>query len=146
MSEAELVKKVNKMDEGRWLTEISSKASLGLFKQFKKEIKQEMIYDNTFESTLLFQARSNTLRLRWRRRFIDGDVDCKICGNGNEETLVHFLTECEALKQIYDNFEMGEKRMDEILQFTEGIELSKSKMFLGLLWQKRKNLLRELGN
>ena len=35
------------MDEGRWLTEISSKTSLGLFKQFKKEIKQEMIYDQT---------------------------------------------------------------------------------------------------
>ena len=34
----------------------------------------------------MFRARSNTLKLGWRNRFVGGDVNCGVCGEEVEET------------------------------------------------------------
>ena len=39
-------KKIRKEDTRKWKEELESKSSLNLYKKFKKEIKEERIYDN----------------------------------------------------------------------------------------------------
>ena len=44
-------------------------------------------------------ARADTLKLRWREWMTEEGRNCAICGY-REETLEHFLLECERLKGI----------------------------------------------
>ena len=59
----------------------------------------EGIYRNEYGSVLLFQCRTNTLKLKWRQCFEGGAVDCLLCG-GEEETVRYFVMECGELQQI----------------------------------------------
>ena len=42
---------------------------------------------------------------------------CELCGTGEEETLDHFIRNCDALKEIRNEFE------------TEGVQMSKLLLF-----------------
>ena len=68
--ETEIDKRVNALDEGKWKEEMMSLSTLENYRLFKTSIKQETFYDNSWESVLLFRARSNSLGLHWRRRFV----------------------------------------------------------------------------
>ena len=70
--------------------EVESRSTLQLYRH-KIGIGDEGIYSNRYGSVLLFNCRTNTLRLGWRQRFVGGAVECPICRAG-EETLAHFVT------------------------------------------------------
>ena len=53
--------------------DIESKATLDLYRN-KHGIGDEGIYSNGYGSVLLFQCRTNTLKLRWRQRSEGGAV------------------------------------------------------------------------
>ena len=78
-----IVGRVNSWEGSRWRRDIESKATLDLYRN-KRGIGDEEIYSNGYGSVLLFQCRTNTLKLRWRQRFEGGAVDCPLCGGGEE--------------------------------------------------------------
>ena len=45
-------------------------------------------------------CQTNTLKLNWRRRYQGGEVRCPLCGKWEEETLDHFLRQCNGLRHI----------------------------------------------
>ena len=77
--------------------EKESKTTLELYSRCKKKIGEEQIYENDFNSVLLYRCRSNTLKLKWRNRFAGGDEICDLCGGSEVETLEHFLLDCVSL-------------------------------------------------
>ena len=71
---------VNDWENERWRREVESRSTLSYYRM-KQEIGG-VRYDNGWGAVLMFRARSNTLRLGWRGRFVGGDVGCVICGAG----------------------------------------------------------------
>ena len=65
--------------------------------EFKKKIKEERFYDNSWASEILFRARSNTLVLEDLKRHSNEDTRCKICESGEREDLGHFVIRCRRL-------------------------------------------------
>ena len=49
------------------------------------------------ESDLLFQARSNTLRVKAWSRHVEGSTECDLCGAALED-LIHFLLHCPGVE------------------------------------------------
>ena len=86
---------VNKWKYNGWRRDIDSKTMLELYRS-KENLGDEGIYSNEYGSVLLFQCRTDTLKLRWRQNFEGEAVDCLLCG-GEEETLRHFVLECREL-------------------------------------------------
>ena len=62
----EVNKQVKKWDTDQWEEEVNSKTSLKIYRNSKKNIQEDTIYDNTPASVILFQARTNTLPLTRR--------------------------------------------------------------------------------
>jgi len=139
LSEACLVNKINEIDERKWNEEMANMSTLNTYRQFKNEIKQEMFYDNTWESVLLFRARSNSLQLDWRRRFLGGETRCKLCNSEDEETLEHFVLHCKFYENLRNEYDMNNKSVAQILILDEGCDLNVSKNYLGELWKRRRN-------
>ena len=54
-------------------------------------------YDNSVKSDLLFQARSNTLRVKAWSRHLEGSTECDLCGAVLED-LIHFLLHCPGVE------------------------------------------------
>ena len=86
---------VNYWGEEKWKENMLKKSSLKLYRQ-KSEIKSEPIYDNSYGSSLLFEARAGSLHLRNRtsKWSSDGKEECVACGHASED-LVHILFECK---------------------------------------------------
>ena len=94
LSESDLKNRVNNYDENKWRDELQEKSTLELYRQWKVKIREISWFDNTPGSGLLFKARSNSLKLGWRKRFEGGEGRCKLCDTGEEETLLHFMKDC----------------------------------------------------
>lgn len=139
MSEGELVKRIKDWDTGEWRKILEEKTTLGLYRTYKGEIKEEQFYDNTFGSVLLFRARTNCLRLGWRRRFQGGDVGCRACGFV-EETLDHFLLDCPRLHSIRVKYGMEGVDMGEMLGFDGDRNMNGTKLLLVEMWKKRQQI------
>ena len=144
MSKEEIKSVVREWGAERWEQEKNLKTTLMLYNRFKKEIKEENIYENDFGSKLLFRCRANVLGLNWRRRFTGGVVSCELCG-GEEETLEHFLVSCPALQQVregsgYEGLEMEDLlfRLDRCS--TE--EVRRRREYLGRMWSAREGGVR----
>ena len=60
-----------------WRREVESKTTLQLYRN-KVSIGDEEIYCNRLGAVILFQCRTNTLRLKWRQGFVGGVVDCPL--------------------------------------------------------------------
>ena len=71
-----------------------------IYTTHKRVIREEQFYDNTEGAWLMFRARTNTLGLGWRKRFEREDSVHCLCDVGEEETLEHFIEQCERLKEI----------------------------------------------
>ena len=78
------------------------------------------IYSNENSSVLLFQYRTNILKLRCRQGFEGGTVDCLLCG-GEEKTVRHFVAECHELQEIR-RCVYGTEALEEVLMFREKSE------------------------
>ena len=144
-SELQLKKRIEEYDKLEWRQSVTTKSTLKLYEEFKEGPKKELIYDNTFESGLLFRARSDTLDLRWRKRFQGEDVMCPLCGE-EEETLQHYILKCSYLATIRQQFDIQGRELEEVLLFKEGFGVENSKNYLGAIWRKRKARLKELGS
>ena len=100
-SKNDIKKKVSDRDSRIWKEEIHTKSTLEIYKEFKKEMKEERFYRNGEESRLIFRARSNTLALNDRFRHDKGEVKrdtiCSICTTEYED-LGHFILRCVKLE------------------------------------------------
>ena len=87
----DLDKSIKEIDSNLWKDEIQQKSTLKNYLIWKNNIKEEeKLYGNGLDSAILFRARTNTLDLQWRKRFIGEDTKCKLCQE-EEKTLEHFL-------------------------------------------------------
>ena len=87
-------RKVYAWESDRWNEERVQKSSISVYNECKSEIRDEGLYENDWGSVLLYRCRSNSLKLGWRERFVNGNVNCVACNLGVEESLEHFLCEC----------------------------------------------------
>ena len=74
-----------------------------------------------------------------------GAVECPICGAG-EETLAHFVTECEALDGVRRRFGVGRgDLLEEVLLFGErtGEEVERTTKMLEEMYGARRKQLEE---
>ena len=78
----------------------------------------------------MFRARANSLKLGWRGRFVGEDVICGVYGSG-EETLVHFLVECEGTREVRDRY--GVMKVRDALGFGR-LEFAVACRYLEELW------------
>jgi len=83
-------------DSKKWRDEIDEKASLGIYKMWKSKIEEVGYYEGDYKSKLWFEARSNTLKLRDRMRFVNESTECRLCGAENED-IEHFILDCVEL-------------------------------------------------
>ena len=153
MSTKQIENIVRRWDTEQWKISIQSKKTLQIYIRNKTNIKEETdIYDNTQGATLLFKSRTNTLPLEWRKIYTNNNTTCKICGK-DEETLEHFIIECDTLKQtrkqtkIYKEYTQNNKfTIDNILFPTENIQnsIENTKRLLTKLYNKRKSILKTL--
>ena len=141
MSVNEIKRKLNDYDTERWKNEINTKSSIKIYKDWKKEIKEEPIYDNRPESITLYRARANCLPLMERNRHTGENTQCP-CGEGIEN-LEHMLLQCQEYNEIRILTKelqrpYNEKPADVIGSFlfdTENIE--EKKAVLHKIWRKR---------
>ena len=96
MSYEEIKRKVKEKDNEIWKNDLVGKNSLGRYRKYKTKIKQENIYDNRYESVLLFKLRTGTLELNIEKRHKGEDTTCDLC-KAEEETDIHFILECNRL-------------------------------------------------
>ena len=116
---------------------MNSRTTLEIYRLGKLQIRQEKHYDNSFESCLLFRARSNSLQLGWRKRFNGEDTSCPVCNIGIEETLQHFVTGCAALEDLRIVYGVNMCSIQQILLLETGCEAENVKKYLGDIWKRR---------
>ena len=149
MEKREIKSKEREMDSKRWLEEIREKTSLEIYSEEKKEIKEELLYDNRPSSVILYRARANCLRLNDRNRHQGGEVGCKLCG-AEMENLNHFLLECGELSEerkliteLQQPYQENRKKIiGNVLFKVEGIEKRKENIYR--MWKKRDKKLKEI--
>merc|ERR1712008_316581 len=148
----EIKKKVRKWDNDMWKKELESKTSLTIYRNFKKEMREEKNYDNRPESRLIFQARSNTLNLNDRKRFkkesTKEDKECKLCGN-EEENMIHFIIECKEMETVRNSrlmIKYQEENKEDIIGniLFEPENIEKTKIMLGKMWKYREKRIEEI--
>ena len=142
MSVGQIKRKINNYDSRLWYEDMQTKRSLSIYRKYKKEIKDEKIYDNTISSELLFRARSNTLALNIDKRHRGEATRCELCYRG-EEDLQHFMLECRELEGKRDqNLMMKHWSPDKEEMIGNMIfdieEIDKVKAMMTRMWHKRK--------
>ena len=75
-------------------------------------------------------------------RFENGDVSCKLCSLGCEESMDHFLLECASLENIRVLNGMVGKSLEEVLLFTDSVCPDDAKTYLKAMWKEREKKLR----
>ena len=114
----------------------------------KVSIRDKEIYCNRLGAVILFQCRTNTLRLKWRQGFVGGAVDCPLCG-AVEETVAHFVTECVVLEGVREQFGVTqgqEEVLKEILLFRGRTheKVERSIALLEEMWRRRREMDRQM--
>lgn len=137
MNREAVVGRVREWDTERWRSGVESRETLEGYRM--KENIGGVEYDNSWGSVLMFRARSNTLRLRWRGRFVGEEVVCPVCGAA-EETLRHFLLECEGTGQVRRQY--GVWGVGDALGFAR-ISFSEACAYLEEIWRCRGRVLDE---
>ena len=97
---------------------------------------------------MLFQLRTNTLNLAWRKKYQQEETKCPLCSE--EEDTQHFLLYCPALQSIRNQFPSlvqqpyPENIIEIILLFerkyNKQVEI---KNYILKLWKKRKSILKQ---
>ena len=143
-----LTKLVNKWDTEQWIKGIREKNTLSLYGKFKTEIREEHYFTNDEESKLMFRARTDTLELNWRNKNrVPSSQACPNCQQ--EETLKHFLLDCDAYNGIRAKYTFLSKPLnndtDEIMgyllllkTYEDDNGINSRKQALQEMWKKRK--------
>ena len=138
----EIKRKIRNEDTRQWQEEMENKVTLSIYKKWKKEIKEEQVYDNRPSSVIWYRARSNCLNLENRNRHQGGNTTCKLC-NLDEENIIHFVLHCPYLQEIRNKIEEFQRPYQEN---EEGIighflfpknNINKKKEILYEMWRKR---------
>ena len=123
---------------------MEKKSTLSTYRKHKTEICEEVMYDNTFSSTLLFRARTNCLQLNWRKRF-EGESDlCQLCQEGEVEDQEHFLKDCGGLRHVRNRHCVTEDvTLESMLLFGERRrgDVEQRKQHLLDMWKEREKIL-----
>ena len=151
MGKIEVKRKIREYDTRRWKEGLERKASVRIYRENKREVKEGKVYDNRRSSQILFQARANSMRLNERNRHREeGETSCEICGEGELENLGHFLLACGALEEERDEEVMernsgatAEEWIGNILW--KEVDMERVKMMLGKMWQKRCAIRKRMG-
>ena len=147
-------KVIKKIDSRIWKEEIQKKVTLTYYNKFKTEIKnEERIYGNNQESKVLFRARTNTLELQWRKKFINESTICQLCKE-EEETLEHFLLDCQNLNNVRKECILLMKPQHEnrdtivkyllLFEIENEKDIAKYKKILLKMWRERKEILNRI--
>ena len=152
MSKNELKMEVRKWDSKKWEEGMESKVSLRIYRNLKKEIKEETCYDNTYSSVILFRLRTNTLQLNITNRHNNNNnnnnVNCVFCED-QEETRFHFLLFSQAYteerQKIFMLQQPYEEDLDKVIGkvLFEEEEIEKTKSVLFEMWMKRIKKVKE---
>ena len=145
----EIKEYMRKWDEEKWKEEMESKTSIKIYRKYKLHIEEDQIYDNTQASTILYQARTNTLQLSDRNRFGKESTACKLC-KAEIEDLEHFLLHCQTLNNVRQEIntlqqpyiEDHDKIMMDFLFNQEEMEARKEGLYQ--MWKCRGRKLREI--
>ncbi|KAH7979446.1 hypothetical protein HPB49_009431 [Dermacentor silvarum] len=91
--------RVQEAETSMWQSAMDQKSSLALYRVHKTTISVERLYDNSAGSALLFETRAGALRTKvYRRRFDqsvdDSTVQCRACGD-DEENIEHIVLRSE---------------------------------------------------
>ena len=123
---------------------MSIKKFIELYRKYKNTIHGEKIYDKTYQSSLLFMVRTNSLPLKNKTNELDKSC---ICGGGKED-LLHFLVHCPLYSDIRNNhaalFDPGkspEEISADISLMSNSLNPQYAKETIYELWKKRKTLL-----
>ena len=148
MSHKDIKRKIKKRDNELWEKDLIEKASLSRYRKHKTKIKQEEIYDNKYESVLLFKARTGTLELNIEKRHKGEDTTCDLCRTG-DETDIHFILECNKLddkrdKKIIEKYKgkNKEETLGKMLFNKKGIENVKKMLYS--MWRKREIMRKKI--
>merc|ERR1711909_246835 len=148
LSRANLKLLVKDYDTAKWYEGMSGKVSLRFYIQEKKEVKYELCYRNSIDSTFYAKARMNALKLEEQmgRGKENYDRSCKVCGQEDED-IVHFIVRCEKLEEARntDLLDRGIENPEEMMRkllFREerGQEVGK---MIRKLWESKKKQLKE---
>ena len=152
MSKNELKMEVRKWDSKKWEEGMESMVSLRIYRNWKKDIKEETCYDNTYSSVILFRLRTNTLQLNITNRHNNNNnnnnVNCVFCED-QEETRFHFLLFCQAYteerQKIFMLQQPYEEDLDKVIGkvLFEEEEIEKTKSVLFEMWMKRVKKVKE---
>ena len=142
----EIKKEIQKKGVDKWKENMRKKNSLRWYK-IKEKPKRENIYDGSWESKLLFKARTDSLEVNEKRRKWGGENDkCEKCEDGRDrqiETLEHLMTECKAYEDERREFEnkIKDKIGREIWERRKGEDDRGMKLILGL--EKNKEMIKD---
>ena len=148
-SKQEIRRIINDKDTEKWKQEMQEKKTLLYYRDKKKEIKQDVEYDNTRESDLWFRTKTNCLYLEDRKK---DNKTCKICMNTPIEDLSHFLLHCEKLNEIRgESLQLQRPRMEDDFTTITTFLFDKSdeelkKSVIKKMWTKRRSLLLAMYN
>ena len=143
----------------KWKGKMEEKNSLETYKN-KEKPRTENFYNGSWESSLLFKARSNSLEINERRnRWGEGEKNCIKCRTGGRnfiENIKHIIIECSAynnerkeleeeiIKQIgREKWENIKREEREGIDFILGLHkennknMEGTKKFLGRIWKER---------
>ena len=149
MNKTGIRKRVREIDKEEWQMELEKLSSLKIYRENKNKIEDEGIYENSEGSMYLCKARTNSLELNSRTHFLrNGNRICDLCEE--EETLEHFLLDCEKL-ETKRNYKLLSRYRKESKEETIGSLLFKIKKedlvplkeMLSQMWKKRDQLVRE---
>ena len=151
-STREIKYELENWDNRKWRGGLETKTSVGMYKRFKERVGGDKIYDNRRESEILFQTRTNCLRLNNRFRHIqgrEGEVNCDLCGGGIEN-LEHFMLDCEELERKREREIMEGGRSEDREEWMGNIlwranDMGRVKGMVGNMWQERARLRRRMG-
>ena len=146
LKKEEIKSKIREWDNKKWQEEMHNKTSLRIYRQQKPEIRsQEDVYDNTAASILLFKCRSNTLPLNDRKRFVQGDTSCQLCG-AEIEDLAHLLLKCPEYDDLRPEELKDNQTQDELIlgNFLFNVNHEFVKENINKIWKKRKKRLEEI--
>lgn len=150
MKRTQLEKEVLKWDTGKWKEGMDHKSTLKIYKDNKDKIGEvDYLYDNRAASVVLFQARTNSLPLHDRVRFLREDSKCPVCG-AEQEDLEHFLLWCKGFEEERKNIlklqqpfqENKEQLIGSVLfDFQDKTEVERLKEVIYNFWKIRERTL-----
>ena len=153
MSKEQIKKKIDEWDTEQWREAMESKSTLGIYRQYKTNIKEEKWFLNNNKANIMMKARSNTLKLSWREFGTESAKICKLCGE-EIETLEHFLLYCDRLQEVRSGYlELQRPVVENKTDLMASILLLESggggrteyyMELLWSLWRKREMIMDEL--